>query len=193
MIPKLNLASSIAALFLFFLPWLDIQCSGHTMATQSGVQTIYGGVTLAEGFRGDSADDSNKESLGWAFLVAIAFLAVLGAVAVSFLVFTGNRQIPGNLAGVLCAVALVALLMEMIAGFPVAEQISKDAGKQSTAEDPMSVASSQVAAAMIQVKYRPALYLELVALGIPALILANGLLEGMKKKQSAPGSSQTEA
>ena len=37
---KINFGSSLLAVFLFCLPWLDFQCSGKTVFTQSGVQGI---------------------------------------------------------------------------------------------------------------------------------------------------------
>jgi hypothetical protein len=38
---KINLVTALAALLLFFLPWIDFQCCGKSMATPTGIQTIH--------------------------------------------------------------------------------------------------------------------------------------------------------
>ncbi len=48
MIQKLNIGTTLAVLVLFFLPWIDIQCSQKSFATQTGIQTIYGGGSPSE-------------------------------------------------------------------------------------------------------------------------------------------------
>lgn len=85
LLQKINLVTSLAALILFFLPWIDIQCSGKSMATQTGMQIIYGGASQAqdaEAFEKEGkikrSGGESDDSLGSAPLVAMAVLAGSG-------------------------------------------------------------------------------------------------------------------
>lgn len=191
MIAKLNLVSTLAALVLFFLPWIDIQCSNRTVATQSGVQTIYGGSTISKELNGHSetanrknASPNQDESLGFSIWVGAAFLALIAAFFAALLVFRGFREISPHVVGGLCMIALIAISIQLMIGFPVRDKLSDGMTEPTTrqsAEDPFAAAGAGMAAAMFQVRHSPALYLELLALGIPTLIAANGLLDKFKK------------
>ena len=122
---KINLVTALAALVLFFLPWIDIQCSGTSMATQSGVQIIYGGGSPSQemkdldGKDGSGKEDQSKqESMGFAPLVGLALLAVVGAVVAAFAAIRSPAP-RGNLPGILCAVALGLIALQMSIGFPM--------------------------------------------------------------------------
>ncbi len=193
MIQKLNIVSTLSALILFFLPWIDIRCSNQNIATQSGIQTIYGGGSApkeqeplsAYAKQMDGGASKKDESLGVSGLMSFALVVVVGAVIASFLIFIGNRACPPDLTGVLCAIALVAITAQMVIGFPVAGKISdeltKGGGHASGAGD---FPAAEMTAAMVQVVYLPSIYLELIALGIPTLILANRLLDKLKKQDT---------
>lgn len=195
MIPKLNIVSTFAALVLFFLPWIDIQCSNRTMATQSGVQTIYGGSTISKELDGFPENgkmkntSSNKdESMGVSILVGVAFTAVIAAFCAALLVFRGMQGVSSHTVGILCAAALVAISLQLMIGFPVRGKLSEsmaEPAKSQFATDPFAGAGASMAAAMIQVRHLPSLYLELLALGIPTLIAANGMLDKFKKTEKA--------
>ena len=195
LLQKINLVTSLAALILFFLPWIDIQCSGKSMATQTGMQIIHGGVSPAQdadafekersGRRGGGSDD---DSIGSAPLVALAFLAVAGAVVVAFFTLCSNQDPSRNLTGILCAVALGLLALQMMIGFPVKKNLGEELKAQSKTErrmeEPFKEFGDSMAQAMlmqIQIRNLPALYIELVLLGLPTLILANGLIDRMKR------------
>lgn len=190
MIQKINIASSIAALVLFFIPWLDIQCSNHSVATQSGLQTIYGGMSpskeMSEMARSESKkgkSSSKDDSAGISILVAVAFLAVAGAVVASFLIFKGASGVHPQAPGILCAAALACIAAQMATGFPVTDMMKEGMRKESGGrpdEDALAAASAGMASAMIQVRHLPGLYLELIILGIPTLVFANSLLDRMK-------------
>lgn len=191
MIQKPNIGTSLAALFLFFLPWIDIQCSGNSFATQSGIQTIYGGGSVTDEMKAFGEENgqikSNKaeqdESMGYPPLVALAFLAVAGAVVVSFKALRSGDEPQTNLAGILCATALGLITAHKMIGFPVKKNLGKslaEASKTETSDNPMHGLGKGMAEAMmlqIQVRHRPALYIELILLGLPTLVVANGLID----------------
>ena len=195
LLQKINLVTSLAALILFFLPWIDIQCSGKSMATQTGIQTIYGGGSPAQDMeafekegRGRRSGVSDDDSMGSAPLVALAFLAVASAVVVAFLTLCSAKEASLNLTGILCAVALGLLALQMMAGFPVKKKLGEDMARQGKierrGEEPFENFGEGMAQAMmmqIQIRHLPALYIELILLGIPGLILANGLIDRMKR------------
>lgn len=192
---KINLVTALAALILFFLPWIDIQCSGRSMATQTGIQTISGGaspVQDAEAFererkikRSGGAED---DSMGAAPLVGLALLAVIGAVVLAFMRLCSARETGNHLVGMLCAVALALLALQMMIGFPVKKNLGERMAAQDRTErranEPISELGDGMAQAMmmqIQIRHLPALYIELIMLGLPTLILANGLIDRMKR------------
>jgi hypothetical protein len=192
---KINLVTALAALILFFLPWIDIQCSGRSMATQTGIQTIYGGGSPAQDMEafekesgGKRGGGSNDKSMGLAPLVALALLAVIGAVVSAFLAIRYAGESYNHLTGILCAVALGLLALQMMIGFPVKKNLGEQVAAQSKtelrADQPFKEFGEGMAQAMmmqIQIKHLPALYIELILLGIPALVLANGLIDRMKR------------
>lgn len=195
LLQKINLVTSLAALILFFLPWIDIQCSNKSMATQTGIQTIYGGGSPAQDMeafekegRGRRSGGSDDDSMGFAPLVALAFLAVAGAVVTAFLAIRFAGESRNNLTGILCAVALSLLALQMMVGFPVRKNLGEQLAAQSKTElrtdEPFKEFGEGMAQAMmmqIQIRQLPALYIELVMLGLPTLILANGWIDRMKR------------
>lgn len=203
MIPKINLFSCLAALFLFVMPWLEIQCSGKPIATQSGLQLIYGGAKPAPELAGlneqakmnhqkagTPASEEPWKSVGISFLAGGALALIGMATAKSLQSFRNGR---GALEpGILCAAALACLALQSYAGFPVQRSLvrSMQEGKSSSGnapEDKLGDSMAQAVALGIQVKTTAAWYLEMIALGIPTLVLANGLLDRMKKREGEPG------
>ena len=201
MIAKLNIVSTLAALVLFLFPWLDIQCSAKSFATQSGIQTVYGGASPAKdlkefsdsrssssggGIKIDIDKERQKESMDPSYLAGIALLAVIGAVVLAFRNFISGRK--PEAVGILCAVALIALVVQMMAEFPVrsglAEAMAQDTGSTRSNDSFEQVGNemAKVFLLQIQVRYLPAFYLELLALGIPTLVFVNSLLDKLKKK-----------
>ncbi len=146
---KFHLGSVLAALVLFFVPWLDVRCSGERMMSQNGVQVIYGGASAPPGLQAMMAEEAAKpgnrdEGAGIGWLTGIAFLSLLAAVAWAFYDFRlpapGGTQIVGNL----CALSLIFLLLQMAVGFPVEKAIVDSIAKtakegKSAAMKPMSV------------------------------------------------------
>ncbi len=198
MLKKLKFGSSLAALVLFAFPWVDIQCSEKSMATQTGLQVIYGSGSPTEEMKdaGEESGPGSDESMGFAPLVALALVAVVGAVAFSAVsLFSGGTR-AGMLASVLPAVALVLLLVQLMIGFPVKRQIiesmSEAPGESEVSDDGFGAAMGEsIAAAMMaqfRVRVTPAFDLELVALGFPTLLLVNALIDKYKKEEGASAS-----
>lgn len=196
MIQKLHIGTTLAALVLFFLPWIDIQCSQNSFATQTGIQTIYGGGSPSKEIKSFIDEDrqmksgdekKGDESAGYSPLVALALLAVICAVFVSFKALRSNDESQNRLVGIFCATALILISAQMMMGFPVKESLGKsmaEASKANASDASMKEFSSGMAVAMmmnIQVRHLPALYIELIMLGLPTLVLANGLIDKMKK------------
>lgn len=193
MIKKIKFGSTLTALILFALPWVDIQCSKESMATQSGLQVIYGGASLSDEMKNleDEAQESDDsgESAGFAPLVLLALLAVSGAAYYSYISLFKGGERAQLLSSVLPAVALVLLLFQLMIGFPVKNKMIEemsDSSSEVQSDDEFDALGESMAAAMmanIRVKTTPLFYLELLALGIPTLILANGMIDKYRRTE----------
>jgi hypothetical protein len=199
---KIRVGTVLAALILFALPWIDVQCSEKTMLTQTGFQVIYGGGSITEemesmrfGEPGAAKKSTSEDSMGVAPLVAIALLCVIAAVALSIIALFRNNPKAERYSSILPAVALVLLLLQMMIGFPakkkILEEMSEKPPQSESAEDPFAALGQSMAMGMmmnIRVKTTTAFYLELLALGIPTLLLLNGYIDIRRKKsESGPG------
>jgi hypothetical protein len=207
MLQKLKLGSIFSALILFLFPWVEIQCSEKTMATQSGLQVIYGGGTPSEGmeaFSGESGSASpvreakskspttdSRESMGYAPLVALALGVIIVAFGFSFMAVFRRDPVADRLASVLPAVALGLLLIQLMVGFPASKQMRQAVSEAATESKQDSggmdgLGSSMTAAMMMnmRIQTKPAFYLELLALGLPTLILLNAFIDKHRKSDS---------
>ncbi len=216
MFKKVKLGSSLAALIIFAFPWVDIKCTGISVATQSGFQVVGGGATASKGMEAMGSDSSIKkaqsanESLGFAPLVALALIAVIGSVIFGFItVFQGSER-SDSLSSGLAAVALLLLLIQLMVGFPAKEGMIEAAAKENSEvqageDDPggemqefgaemdefgaemdqlgaeMAESMAAAMAANIQVKAATGFYLELLALGIPTFLLVSSLMDKHRK------------
>ena len=203
MFKKVKLGSSLAALIIFAFPWVDIKCTGISVATQSGFQVVSGGATASKGMEAMGSDSSVKkaqsadESLGFAPLVALALIVVIGSVIFAFIsVFQGSER-SDRLSSVMAGVALLLLLIQLMVGFPakkaMVEAIAKENSEVQTGEDELGAEMAEsMAAAMaanIRVKAVTGFYLELLALGIPTFLLVSSLMDKHRKgaQDVAPG------
>jgi ABC-type phosphate transport system permease subunit len=189
MLKKINLGSTIAALFLFLLPWVDIQCSQKSLFTQSGLQIIYGGASASEEMKslsnGESTD--SKDSLGVSILVALALILVALSVFFSWNNFCNANKQTSNLSLVLPAVALGLLLLQLMIGFPAKNKISESTTAKNFTSQSSEDQFEELGKAMamtITAKTTWAFYLELLMLGIPTAILINEYLDKIKKNNS---------
>lgn len=196
---KITPAFCLLALILFFLPWLNISCNEKVLMTQSGVQIIYGGVSAFGEMKnletmggGDSNGKEKREGPGLSLMTGLAFLGVLGATLISLAAFLGSsavklhpkidsflakvRGFPVQ-AGLLTAIALGLLLVNVIFGFPVSGQVRKEMKEvkaQAVASEPEAAPMGlQMPPIKLSVDYRWPLYLELLALAVPAFLMLN--------------------
>ena len=217
MFKKVKLGSSLAALIIFAFPWVDIKCTGISVATQSGFQVVSGGATASKGMEAMGSDSSVKkaqsadESLGFAPLVALALIVVIGSVIFAFIsVFQGSER-SDRLSSVMAAVALLLLLIQLMVGFPAKKAMiaamAKENSEVQTGEDEtgaemdelgaemdelgaeMAESMAAAMAANIRVKAVTGFYLELLALGIPTFLLVSSLMDKHRKgaQDVAPG------
>ncbi|WP_009962594.1 hypothetical protein [Verrucomicrobium spinosum] len=195
MIQKINLASTSAALALFFLPWVDLQCSGQSLATQTGIQVIYGGGSPSpelESMAKDRENSANRtysteESMGFSFLIALVLVLVLAAF-IATLVSVRTGTVDQRNIGLVCTIGLLLLITQASIGFPAAEKLKEAMNepgpattKTGSAFDAMGESMAKAVMINFQAKHTPWLYLEMLALGIPALIYANGLVDRLKR------------
>ena len=188
MLPTLNLVSALAAVVLFLLPWTSIECRGERMATQTGLQLIAGSAKMA--VESESArielEEQEETSLGRSYLAAGALLCAVSAAVMALAAATRGRRDLGRATGVLCTAALACLITQASLGFPARETLVRRISGGPAGEapgSPLEVLGEEIsreAATRIQVHPLPWFYLELAALGIPALLLLNGLLDRMK-------------
>ncbi len=130
LIPKINFGILIGALLLFLLPWTSVQCNGREIASQSGVQSVYGGISMSgelEGLgKGETSPMQNKKGgTGAAVIVAVALLFVFVALVVTSLIVFNNLK-PSIDPGMISALALGLLLLQAVIGFPVDKSVSED-------------------------------------------------------------------
>jgi len=192
MLNKINLGTCLMALILFAFPWVDIQCSKQTMATQTGFQLANGQVTAVDPVTGNASESSggtyDGDSPNSAPLVGFAFLAIIAAMVCSSIAIFRNLRLFETLGFALPAVALGLLLSQLAVELPVKKSLKESIVEQSTdnasLDDPfsgMGNSSNALMMSSIQVKMSPAFYLELIVLGIPVLMLAGTLLRRVQK------------
>jgi hypothetical protein len=185
MVTKLNLLATLGALILFFLPWIDIQCSQRTMITQSGVQSIYGGGTLADEFNtGKENDDkfnSDKDRPAPAILIGLALLLTIVAFGLALSSAFGRKNRDRSV-GLVCAAALILIVLQIILKFPGERDIAQSMNKGKVDSGDLS-ASLGSALIDIRVEYRTPLNLELAALGLPVILLLNSLIDKRRSEQ----------
>ena len=181
------------------------------MATQTGFQAAIGSASAGEGSKAmkqaaesmgqknQKPDDNTRSDKGpeIALLAALAFVTLLFAAVAAFMALRSGESSRDRMVGILCAVSLGAILLQSAAGFPVERSMSEAmserqeqqlarkpmTGRGSTAENQFSTAGASMAANMFQIKYSPAFYLTLVALGVPVLILLNSMLDAAKARK----------
>jgi hypothetical protein len=188
MLPKLNLVSTVAAVVMFFLPWLSIECSGERMATQSGFQTITGKATpTREAAARDIRLDRSEGSLGHSYLAGMALVVTgIGAVVAFMALGTGRRDL-ASFSGGLCSAAFVCLLIQAAIGFPAEKELLKDLRDKRPAgsphDSPFEELGNELSKELnvrIRVTTLPWFYLQLLALSIPSAIFLNDRLGRMK-------------
>jgi hypothetical protein len=170
MICRINFVSFAAALGLFFLPWLDFQCSGKSKITQSGFQTVTGGGSLGEEVEiqfGDRKNDESQGSFDAALYVAVALGCIVLGLLIAFIGLLGGGP-PSPALPALAAMALILIGLQMKLEFPMEQKIVKLYQKtgvdgEAAAVDPREL----LALEKIRIVYRPGIYFELGILVLP--------------------------
>jgi hypothetical protein len=170
--PKINVACLAAALLLFFLPWTDVKCSGRHIASQSGFQSIYGGISLDDDIEAMSEQGSQPDSetdISMSLISLIVFLLILAGAAAAAAVFSKGWSSPIQ-PGALATAAVLLILTQAIIGFPIDRSI-RNSQKQSAGDDEMARA---LGSAMGVESSRTAwFYIGLLALAVPAGLYCN--------------------
>lgn len=167
------------------------------MATQTGLQVIYGGGSASDEMKnlGDDtqtkSDSKSPDSMGYSPLIGLAFISVVSAAVFSYLALFRGSEGAVQYSSILPAVALGLILIQLMIGFPAKKKITEsmtqgaaESRKSQSEDDEFSGLGESMATAMmmnIRIKTTPAFYLELLALGIPTLLLVNGLIDKHKK------------
>jgi len=192
MLPKLNLVSAVAAVVLFFLPWLSIECNGRRMATQTGVQMIVGKATpTPQAISEHIHIEGRDESVGHSYLAGLALLTTGIAAVVAFMALRTGRKDLSRFSGGLCSCAFACLLAQAALGFPAKKELLKGANPIPGAREidvslsDAGRALTQEIAGRIQVTPLPWFYLELFLLAIPSAVFVNGLLDQVKARATS--------
>jgi hypothetical protein len=186
---KINLATLLGALVIFFLPWLDMQCNGNSMVTQTGFQSVHGGGTLSEemenlagmGGNKDSAQKDSAKAFSEDDRPSPAWLAAGALLLIGFALILAVRGVMNAQANDLSAIALLATMalgfvaLQLLLGFPLettarqalAEAQNSDAGKNNP------FAGLGAAMVRIQVIRQPVIWAELALLAVPGLLWIN--------------------
>ena len=160
---RVSLLGCIGAVVFFFLPWLDISCSGVPFLTQSGFESVIGDATLNPELTAyaDQVSERSQERGEMALPVAVAGGALILATLFSIVALGqrgANRATP-----LLNAVALGALLYGSAVGFPIEQQLEREFEAQKKEGEASLIALSA--------PRTPWFYAELGCLGLPLLSL----------------------
>jgi hypothetical protein len=180
----IRISAIIAAMVCFFLPWLEFQCSGQRLISQTGLQTVLNKGTVDQEFvrqmqamagaRGqqlptEMKDDKMMDEAGPAWLTGIAmFMAVLAL----FAAFGSDGRATS---GLFAALAAGILVFNAITGFPMEDAIKKQmegaSGRGGGREEQMG---RSMAGKMFKVVYTPWFYVTTGALAAAALLGLSG-------------------
>ena len=178
----IKLCTALAALALFFMPWLDIQCSGKSIATQTGFQTITGDATPSEEMRADQAQGGKRnEPLGTATMVAAALIATIIAIMLLASAVLKGSYALDRAGSAICAIALLLLIVQAMLGLPAKDElVAAISTDQATNEVDMASALATQVMANLKVDILPAFYFTCVLLGIPVLLLLYQLVDRLR-------------
>jgi hypothetical protein len=186
-----RLSTILAALVLFFVPWLEVRCAGRPLMHQTGLDAILNQASkddqIAAATKGgfpskmptDEMDENKMgEFAGNSILSGVALLATVAALGVAA-GRTGRRA-----SGMLAAVALSCLGIQAMIGFPAKRAVSKmmeDMNKSQAGMSPGMQEQQRMAQALfgISVEYTPWFYGELLLLAVTAAVGLSG--EGQRR------------
>jgi DNA-directed RNA polymerase subunit RPC12/RpoP len=162
----------ILSLLLFPLPWIEVRCSsgemyGKVLASQSGLQSIYGGETLhpaleAERVKREKAhlpDTSRRTTHSGDFGFFDSFaptmllypLLLVGAAFIGFFLRPSLQR-----SALICAfagVAFLLLLLQAAIGFPLERRVNKAMVAAAAEREPFDDGAGTMAALAFDVRY----------------------------------------
>ena len=171
---SIKFTTALAALVLFFLPWVEIRISDKVLATQTGSWAITGARSGPAAGMWRQAEPS-EDSLGSATLVAGALITLGIAVLLVGLGLHFDHPVMDLAGSVSCAMALLFLLGQAMQEFP-ASQTLKESFK------PIKASFSEDVGAMIMVMMMDKLEVVMLpefmmACGLSAVPMLIGLLQ----------------
>ncbi|MEQ8767291.1 MAG: hypothetical protein RL885_25495 [Planctomycetota bacterium] len=173
---RISLVSIVSACVLFALPWIELRCSGSSVATQSGFQAAIGEASLSDRLaqqrESTSVSASNDNGPEMAAGILAGGLLLLAALGFSIHALSGQRQ-SSRIAVLFTTLSLVSIAGQAIWGFPVEtglEEAMNEAKTESGVAD-SPIAASLAAAIDFECRYTPWFYIELILLGLPLLLL----------------------
>lgn len=161
---SIKFTTALAALVLFFLPWIEIRISDKVLATQTGMQAITGGSTPGPAARMWRQTEPSEDSLGSATLVAGALITLGITVLLVGLGLHFDHPVMDLAGSVSCAMALLFLLGQAMQEFPASQTL-----KESISADQASLHGDVGAMIMVMMMDK----LEVVML--PEFMMACGL------------------
>ncbi len=193
-IGKINVVALLAALGLFFVPWIEVQCSGpgaesRALMTQSGFQAATGNMTISQDLRSKQGFLGEQPTSGGDVVQAWLVLASAGVAVLALLVAFGSIGEPqgSKVVSLLALVALGLVLGQTVLGFPLEQdlkvQLEKDKTKSGDGADAMKAAFRTNMNDLIKIKMLPALYGYFAALGVAGLL---GFLVSSRDQQKSP-------
>lgn len=109
-------AAKIAAIVCFFLPWLAVSCSGHTLGTATGMDLTLGHLTLHDPSSGLA---ETRHVPFNPFLALSIFLIVVGA-------FLGQSRKSDQTSRHILAMSILAMVL-IVVGVPLSRELGRKA------------------------------------------------------------------
>lgn len=187
---RLRIGTLVAALILFFLPWVEMRCAETRFMYQTGVQTIISSVSIdlevekmggvgvgkSDTYKTTPNYDAKDMSLGYSILTGVALFAVVIGLIVA------ARNSGRQTSGIMAAVAFVCLAIQAALGYPLKTKMNEGMSKATSAmrgnPDGADAAMMMDKLNPFVVKLSPWFYTELVALGLAAAMGMSGGKKG---------------
>ena len=184
---KLNVVAMLGAVVMFLLPWVELRCSGDRVATQTGVQLVYGGATSryaeAEETEARTAQGRGDRLSMCAWGVLLAGLAVGAGLVAAVMQLRGSDFFRRDAVAITCAIALGAILVQAKLGWPMERALVMEASEALTqhSNSGFGVNFSE-GPILVDSAWLGSLWAELIALAVPLGFAANRWLERLKAK-----------
>jgi hypothetical protein len=193
MIGKVRVLALLVAGVLFAPPWVELQLNEKPYIHQSGFQIIYGGRSLGSELKkriaqveqmsgGKLKVNRSRDDFSKSILVGGAFLLIVLSLLSAFAALGDTNPKAGAASGLLAAIALSLIAVQMLMNFPIEQRIEEGNAKQKETmaanELPRQVQMNQMDITMermVKVNRLPWPYGVLILLAIPSLLAALSL------------------